>query len=78
MKPFWKSKTIIANAFAVLIIAVGAIFGAATGEDLQSLLNGLGIPVGELSGDAVVLILAAVNIGLRFITNQGVTLKPSE
>ena len=56
-KPFWASKTIIANVVSALV-AVGASMGIPALEGLQ--------------GEFTVLVMALVNIVLRVMTSKGV------
>ena len=74
MKSFIESKTIWANVAAILVVVIGVIYGQTTGADLQSFLSGLGVEVGQLADDVVIVIVAAVNIALRFKTNKAIVL----
>ena len=75
MKSFYQSKTIWANVTAILVVVIGVVYGSTTGNDLQSFLSGLGIEVGQLADDVVIVIVAATNIALRFVTNKAITLE---
>jgi len=60
MKPWYKSKTILFNAFAAALVALEAVSGL-----LQPML-----PVNVYT--AVAVALAVVNAILRVITSQGI------
>lgn len=61
-KPFWASKTLWANVVAGAV-AVGTAFGLDLGLDAEQ-------QTAIVGG-----IMAIVNVGLRFVTNTGVTVK---
>ena len=65
MKKLWDSKTI--RVFG----AIGIVAVALVAENLLGLDLGTGIALREAAGAAVV---SAIALGLRFITNEGVTL----
>lgn len=59
-KPFWASRTLWANALAIAGV-IGARFGLELTEALQA--------------EVLVVIMGAVNIALRFVTDTPVTVR---
>ena len=60
-KPFWSSKTLWVNAVALAAAALGAF--------------NIDVLTPEVQAQVVGVVMAVVNIALRFVTNSGISVK---
>lgn len=59
-KPFWKSRIFWLNAFAIALALLGVFQASPLFEDVKT-------------QQGLALLLAVLNIGLRFLTDQPIT-----